>query len=96
MESDARFSVTQHAQQQLLNESCQSYWDAALYLKVYLLAIFSEDELMSDTLMQYCSERVSHKACVHAHVATCTDQNPQLHRPVKKNDVPEVLIKSQF
>ena len=25
--------------------------------KVYLLAIFIEDELMSDTLIQYCSER---------------------------------------
>ena len=36
--------------------------------KVYLLAIFSEDELMSDTLIQYCSERESHKACLHAHV----------------------------
>ena len=36
--------------------------------KVYLLAIFSEDELMSDALIQYCSERESHKACLHAHV----------------------------
>ena len=36
--------------------------------KVYLFAIFSEDELMSDTLIQYCSERESHKACLHAHV----------------------------
>ena len=36
--------------------------------ELYLLAIFSEDELMSDTLIQYCSERESYKACLHAHV----------------------------
>ena len=28
--------------------------------ELYLLAILSEDELMSDTLVQYCSERESH------------------------------------
>ena len=58
--------------------------------KVYLLAIFSEDELMSDTLIQYCSERESH---MFIRTRTCTDQDPQFHRPVEKNDVPEALIK---
>ena len=64
--------------------------------KVHLLAIFSEDKLMSDTLIQYCSERVSQKGCLHVHVRHGTDQYPQFHRPVEKNDVPEVLIESQL
>ena len=59
-------------QEQLPNqgqESCHSYWEAAQYsFELYLLAIFSEDELIIDTLIQYCSERESQKACLHAHV----------------------------
>ena len=36
--------------------------------ELYLLAILSEDELMSDALIQYCCERGSHKTRLHAYV----------------------------
>jgi len=59
-----------------LNFTCWQY--------LVKMAIFSEDELMSDTLIQYCNERDSHKhvytrtARVQINILTFTVLNPFL------------------